>query len=445
MSGDTFPWWWNDPGERFWLEATDRQDIGHDLRAPAQDEGGRENWRYSLFKLAKPGDVVLHYNAAKFAAGIIGASVIAGPSKNVPIVWGARGTYAREKGSTARERDGYQIPLTQFTQISSILTLEELRTLKSEVAHVVNELQTRYPGRALYFPFELSTTRPLRLLQGYAFKVPVAFLNVSNKLRPFSGLGGGIQQHEDIVPKAASRNPPWQRDELVLALELYCRSGGNVAKLSPELLELSRFLNGHAAELWGKGLQNLRNPNGVYMKLMNFRRFDPQYTRAGKIGLTRGNKDEEAVWHEFGNNPARLFQVASAIRSALVSAVGRANDDGIIEPEIVEAVEGRVLTRVHVLRERNRKLVSERKRVALSKAGHLSCEACGFDFESRYGERGRGFIECHHVQPVYTLTEGHKTKLEDLALVCSNCHRMIHSTRPWLTVSALKDLLRVAR
>jgi hypothetical protein len=25
----------------------------------------------------------------------------------------------------------------------------------------------------------------------------------------------------------------------------------------------------------------------------------------------------------------------------------------------------------------------------------LACEACGFDFRERYGERGEGFIECH--------------------------------------------------
>jgi hypothetical protein len=36
--------------------------------------------------------------------------------------------------------------------------------------------------------------------------------------------------------------------------------------------------------------------NGIYMKMMNFRRFDPAFTSAGKVDLTRGNKDEEEVW-----------------------------------------------------------------------------------------------------------------------------------------------------
>jgi hypothetical protein len=44
---------------------------------------------------------------------------------------------------------------------------------------------------------------------------------------------------------------------------------------------------------------DFRNPNGVYMKLMNFRRFDPVYRAQGKSGLVRGNKLEEIVWRDF--------------------------------------------------------------------------------------------------------------------------------------------------
>ena len=60
-----------------------------------------------------------------------------------------------------------------------------------------------------------------------------------------------------------------------------------------------------------------------------------------------------------------------------------------------------------------------------------------------HGLRGKGFIEAHHTKPVFkTLVEGSKTKLEDLALVCANCHRMIHSARSWLTVPELQKLIR---
>ena len=59
---------------------------------------------------------------------------------------------------------------------------------------------------------------------------------------------------------------------------------------------------------------DFRNPNGVYMKMMNFRRFDPEYTRQGRVGLTRGNKGEGLVWDEFAGDKPRLAKVAAAIR-----------------------------------------------------------------------------------------------------------------------------------
>ena len=43
-------WWEGDPTEVYWLEVTDRDDLGVDLRAPETDESGNPNWRYLLFK-----------------------------------------------------------------------------------------------------------------------------------------------------------------------------------------------------------------------------------------------------------------------------------------------------------------------------------------------------------------------------------------------------------
>ncbi|WP_405140686.1 HNH endonuclease [Sphaerisporangium sp. NBC_01403] len=51
------------------------------------------------------------------------------------------------------------------------------------------------------------------------------------------------------------------------------------------------------------------------------------------------------------------------------------------------------------------------------------------DFERPYGDCGAGYIECHHVIPLHQAGEG-LTKLADLALICANCHRMIHRRTP---------------
>lgn len=63
-----------------------------------------------------------------------------------------------------------------------------------------------------------------------------------------------------------------------------------------------------------------RNVNGVYMKLMNFRRFDPVFTEAGKRGLARGGQAEEEVWDTFSSDPERCHAVAQTIRQALAYA-----------------------------------------------------------------------------------------------------------------------------
>ena len=103
-------------------------------------------------------------------------------------------------------------------------------------------------------------------------------------------------------------------------------------------------------------------------------------------------------------------------------------------------MEGRLLTRKHLARERNRKLVETKRKQVLKKLGKLECEVCGFNFGITYGIRGEGFIECHHTKPVATLSEGHKTHINDLALVCANCHRMIHRKKLWLTVEEMRAI-----
>ena len=66
--------------------------------------------------------------------------------------------------------------------------------------------------------------------------------------------------------------------------------------------------------------------------------------------------------------------------------------------------------------------------------------ACGFDFAAAYGDRGEGFIEAHHKVPVSQMREGDKTQVQDIAMLCSNCHRMIHRA-PLMTVEKLAALV----
>ncbi|MHC0505287.1 HNH endonuclease [Achromobacter aegrifaciens] len=174
------------------------------------------------------------------------------------------------------------------------------------------------------------------------------------------------------------------------------------------------------------------------MKLMNFRRLDPLYIHSGKKGLTRGNKDESEVWDFFSSNAAQLAQVCNAIRK------GSSRDDilELEDEEACDAPEGRILTRLHRYRERNKELVRKAKQAALKKHGRLACEACGFDFSAVYGPRGEGLIDAHHTKPLHTVADDHRSNIEDLALLCANCHRIVHARREWLTMQELRKLVR---
>lgn len=126
----------------------------------------------------------------------------------------------------------------------------------------------------------------------------------------------------------------------------------------------------------------------------------------------------------------------------LVDARGRADNLDNLAPESRgEFPEGAAVERLHKSRERNSGLVARAKRAALVRDGKLACEVCAFDFGFVYGANGKGFIEAHHLRPLSELLTATVSRIEDLALVCSNCHRMLHRVRPWLGRYDLKRLI----
>ena len=73
-----------------------------------------------------------------------------------------------------------------------------------------------------------------------------------------------------------------------------------------------------------------------------------------------------------------------------------------------------------------------------------TCRVCGFDFEKQYGKIGREFIEVHHRTEVssYGGTNHKVHPIEDLIPVCSNCHSMLHRTRPAMSIADLSSLVK---
>jgi len=238
-----------------------------------------------------------------------------------------------------------------------------------------------------------------------------------------------------------NRSPKWTEDEVLLALDCYFNWRPNIPdKTSQDIEQLSMDIRAVALKLGLTKTPELRNVNGVYMKLMNFKAIDPDYSGAG---LKSASELDRRLFFRFYEHESELSTIASAIRASVASGEVLPIYD---EPEDVEyqAEEGRLLTRTHRVRERDSKLIKKKKEAVFKAKGHLSCEGCSFDFAATYGQRGEGFIECHHVRPVADLKLGQKTSLSDLALLCSNCHRMIHRGRPWLSIEELQTLLEVS-
>ena len=106
-----------------------------------------------------------------------------------------------------------------------------------------------------------------------------------------------------------------------------------------------------------------------------------------------------------------------------------------------EAEEGERRLYVHRRRERDSRLARQAKDRALAADPVLPCEACGSSFLHRYGPEGEGVIEAHHVEPLGERAGSRRTRVEDFAMLCSDCHTMVHRSVPAKDVEELRAMI----
>jgi len=114
------------------------------------------------------------------------------------------------------------------------------------------------------------------------------------------------------------------------------------------------------------------------------------------------------------------------------------NDD-IQDEHVDEKVEGKSVIAIHKRYERNSSLFKKVKEQRLKNDPYLKCDVCGFSFVNFYGDIGKGYIEAHHLNPLSERNGEQVTKKEDIALVCSNCHNMLHKGAPVFKLEDLKN------
>ncbi|MGC9441703.1 HNH endonuclease [Streptomyces sp. WG5] len=284
-----------------------------------------------------------------------------------------------------------------------------------------------------YFLLHEERTYDSKAIAGVAHK-----FDQGRALRPDELIGGRSHAARWLARLGftirSSRSPDWTRDEIILACDLAMANGWKRLEFDdPRVIELSALLQ--AMPIHPEELRNelFRNPNGVARKTVDITCRHPSYM--GKP--TNGNALDVEVMNDFLARPTEMAQVARRIRQGLVAGEFQELSPEVEDEEDFSAPEGRLLLGRHRSRERNKALRKKKIDAALRQGRQLACESCGFDFERIYGARGRGYIECHHVVPLHEAGEG-RTKLSDLALICANCHRMIHRHAPWPTPGELR-------
>lgn len=212
--------------------------------------------------------------------------------------------------------------------------------------------------------------------------------------------------------------------------------------------------------------QNMRATDGRISQKINPRKRAPVAadSSGAAIWKTRSAKFDQAIQTAYrqqlpvrvivcdgkmrsaGNPEAKASQVKRRLLDPVTWAVTRYNwatgecslERGVLPippaefsvDEELEGFEGSLRKRFVIHRRREAKM----RRLKIEEAllhnnGHLVCEVpnCGFDFLTRYGVLGNRYAQVHHKLPLSAAPkEGRRIRLNDLAVVCANCHAMIH-------------------
>ncbi|MDM1296525.1 HNH endonuclease [Sphingobacterium sp. N143] len=173
--------------------------------------------------------------------------------------------------------------------------------------------------------------------------------------------------------------------------------------------------------------------NKIYSTPSNLNFYKPNRGKVCSVALLNDSKPinqiQNEIWSlfkdQFVDNVENLFYQES---NTFESPYDSSFSEGRLIKEIKE----------HYRRERSPVVINLAKKRA-KENGNLKCECCGFDFYKSYKEE---FIECHHKSHI---SEGEReTSIDDLALVCSNCHRMLHrriNNGDYHSVESLRNLI----
>ena len=141
----------------------------------------------------------------------------------------------------------------------------------------------------------------------------------------------------------------------------------------------------------------------------------------------------EPIDIKLGAEPITVLPLLDARLQRLEAAIGNTR----MHIQEQEALEGQSYKAETTFRKRCRALIEAKKANS-----NGQCEACGFSFEKRYGSLSGDCLIAHHINPIGQRHGSSKTTLDDIALLCPNCHVVVHTQNPPMSLEVLRKRLK---
>jgi len=229
------------------------------------------------------------------------------------------------------------------------------------------------------------------------------------------------------------KNPDWNREEIILALDLYFNldygqmHGKNlqVVKLSEEL----RRMNIHQKIA---DPESFRSVNSVALKLNNIKKLDQNF---GGKGMRDGGKLEREIWNEFYRHRDKLKKEAVMIRLMYLNPVkdkkGKETDEA----------HRNLIYNVHKNREADPIALKLKLEMVFEKTGLLKCDICECQPATFYGELGSHVLEIHYQKQLEISPGLEPAEMEDFIIVCPNCHSILDKHYSLIDADDLRTLI----
>ncbi|MBI5538930.1 MAG: hypothetical protein HY951_02655 [Bacteroidia bacterium] len=231
------------------------------------------------------------------------------------------------------------------------------------------------------------------------------------------------------------KNPDWNREELILALDLYFRMDyGQMHGRNPEIIQLSKDLRNLSFHLDVSNEDSFRSVNSVSLKLANLKKSDQNFK--GK-GMRDGGRLEKELWNEFHGHRDKLKKEADLIRTLYLK-----KEDKLEAKETKVNYKSEFIFKFHENRERDPLFEKVKKEMVFTNTKSLKCEVCGFDSAFFYGELGKDIMEIHYCKEWKDEPVLESSSMEDFIIVCSNCHKVLHKNYFYLGAEDLKTIIR---